>query len=229
MSETEFAHFAAREGWWYAGSQGHEWFGPAQTWCSIEGLVVRFYPAGPIPVSFAEVSAEEPELHQRAMADAIAAAVRAFDCFSVAECLDLVRSSSGGATARALDTLAVVVPDRYSRAVGEVVIPALFAPEQTVRLAALRVVGMAAWPEFIRPVAAAALTEPDEEAAGLARGVAVGLSGSDVLTFLVRPPADEEPAGGTDHRPDDDAQQPAGPSRRPRKPGSADEIFVWTP
>ncbi len=229
VGQAEFAQFASREGWWYAGSQEHEWFGSAHTWDTVEGLVVRFYPGGPIPVPFAEVSADEPEMCQRAMADAEAAAVRAFPCFSVADCLDLARSSGGEATIRALNGLAAVVPDRYSRAVGEVVIPALFAPESTVRSAALRVVGMAAWPEFVRPLAAAALTEPDEEAARLARDIVAGLSGADVLTFLVRPSADEEPMTGTGHRSDDDARPATGQGRRSRKPGSAQELFIWTP
>ncbi|MEU8872146.1 hypothetical protein AB0D24_13400 [Streptomyces javensis] len=229
MTQAEFAQFAAREGWWYSGSQEHEWFGSAHTWDTVEGLVVRFCPGGPVPVPFAEVSADEPEMCQRAMADAEAAAVRAFPCFSVADCLNLARSSSGGATIRALNGLAAVVPDRYTRAVGEVVIPALFAPEPTVRSAALRVVRMAAWPEFVRPLAAAALTESDEEAARLARDTMADLHEADPLTFLVRPPADEEAMTGTGRPSDDDEQRTAARGRRSRKPGSAQEIFVWTP
>ncbi|MBI0293488.1 hypothetical protein JBE04_03030 [Streptomyces sp. PRKS01-29] len=229
MTQAEFARFAAREGWWYSGSREHEWFGSAHTWDTVEGLVVRFYPGGPVPVPFAEVSADEPEMCQRAMADAEAAAVRAFPCFSVADCLSLARSASGGAVVRALNGLATVVPDRYSRAVGELVIPALFAPEPSVRTAALRVVKMAAWPEFVRPLAAAALTEPDEEAARLARDIVADLSKADVLAFLVRPSADEEPTAGTGHRSDDDARRTADQGRRSRKPGSAQEMFVWTP
>ncbi|GGO99591.1 hypothetical protein GCM10012280_66400 [Wenjunlia tyrosinilytica] len=184
-----FADFASSEGWWYAGHENHEWRGSTLVWHSLDGAIIGFSPGDTVSVSFAEVSADEPEVRQRAMAEAEAMVLREFRCFTVSEALGLLRATKGEARALVLTAAAASAPDRYCPEVADAVTSALFAPEPPVRAAALRAVMLTEWPQLARPLAAHALTEADDGLASFARALAEQVYHENAYAHLVQPPA----------------------------------------
>ncbi|MCZ7456117.1 hypothetical protein [Streptomyces sp. WMMC940] len=188
LDEKAFGSFAARTGWTYAGRVESEWFGPTPTWYSLDGAVIRVYPEDAVSVAIAEVSADEPEVHQRAMAEAEAMVRRAFRCFTAVEALSLLRSTSSEAKAPVLTAVAASASDRYRPDVGEVLTSALFAPQPSIRAAALRGVMLTQWPQLERPLLAHALTENEDDLARFAWYLAHQLYQQDADAYLIRAP-----------------------------------------
>ncbi|MCH0561295.1 MULTISPECIES: hypothetical protein [Streptomyces] len=193
VETSAFGNLAATMGWLYAGGEDHEWLGVASTWRSLDGAIVRFYPGDSICVPFAEISADEPEVHQRAMAEADAIARRAFQCFTLAEALSLLHRTKPEAKALILTAVAVSAPEHHRCDVADAVTSGLFAPHRPVRAAALRAVLLTRWPQLARPLVAHALTEPESDLASCAHALAGGIYHQDCGALLTTPPGPPPP------------------------------------
>ncbi|MFE3326489.1 hypothetical protein [Streptomyces sp. NPDC059176] len=230
--EKAFGGFAARTGWTYSGRVEHGWFGPTPTWSSLDGAVIRLYPQADVCVAIAEVSAAEPEFHQRAMAEAEAMVRRAFRCFTGTEALNLLRSTGAEAKPRVLTAVAASAPDRYCPDVGEAIISALFAPQPPVRAAALRGVLLTEWPQLERPLVAHALTETEEDLVHFAWTLAHHLYHRDVDAYLIpQSGALQEPSNPPEAPDEDTAATPrpaAGGGLRTLL-GAASGRMTWSP
>ncbi|MCH0565190.1 MULTISPECIES: hypothetical protein [unclassified Streptomyces] len=193
VETSAFGNLAASTGWLYAGGEDHEWLGVASTWRSLDGAIVRFYPGDAICVPFAEITADEPEVHQRAMAEADAIARRAFPCFTLAEALSLLHTTKPAAKAPILTAVAASAPEHHRSDVADAVTSGLFAPHRPVRAAALRAVLLTRWPQLARPLVAHALTEPEDDLASCAHALAGGIYRQDCGAHLATAPGPPPP------------------------------------
>ncbi|GGO93471.1 hypothetical protein [Wenjunlia tyrosinilytica] len=235
LDEGAFGNLAAGTGWWYTGPEEHQYLGPTPTWRSLDGAIVRFYPGDAVCVSFAEVSANEPQTHQRAMADAEAIVYRAFRCFTVAEALKLLRATKTEEQALPLTAVAASAPDHYCSDVADAVISALFAPPPPVRAAALRAVMLTGWPQLARPLAAHALTEAEDDLASFARALANQLYPKHPDVRLVHTSDPPSPPHPQDDAADSSAHATPTPPPPPAKQnlarllGAASGRIDWSP
>ncbi|MBL1101492.1 hypothetical protein [Streptomyces coffeae] len=211
LDEKEFGAFASGAGWWYEGREPY-WRSPVFVWSSADGAFIRFSPCSALSVAFADVSADDPDRYQRAMAEAHALMYRQFGSFALADVLALLSSAEGTAWAPLLTALAASAPERHSPTIAEVMTSALFAPQQTVREAALRAFLLIEWPELARPLVAHALTEPEADLASFARTLAQRVYGEDVEAYPLHTP---ERAGGAEESADIPADE-AGEARTPQ-------------
>ncbi|MCF3132264.1 hypothetical protein [Streptomyces olivochromogenes] len=112
-------------------------------------------------------------------------------------------------------TAAACAPDRYCREVADAVTSALFAPQPPLRQAALRAVMLTTWPQLARPLAAHALTEPDDALASFAHSLMERLYHESSSAHLLQPPQEPDPG---DHTGDDAQPNEASPQSTPTQP-----------
>ncbi|MEW9518288.1 hypothetical protein [Streptomyces tubercidicus] len=229
LYEEEFGRFASSAGWCYAGREPH-WRIPLLVWSSADGAVIRFSPHSALSVAFADVSTDEPDMYQRAIAEAHASLYRRFDSFALADVLALLRSAETTAGAPLLTALTASAPEHYSPDIAGVMTSALFAPQQALREAALRAFLLIDWPELARPLVAHALTEPAADLASFAHTLAQRIYGEDIEAYLHTPERADAAEGSADVPAEaPPPQQPPVKSQLARILGASQGRIDWTP